>query len=164
MARTAERVSRQQERERARLIKEGERRTRSEEQERARLSKEGERRTRSEEQERAKLSKEYEREARLEKQRVKQDYYERRNAEADELNAQLDEQLSNLNSILNCALNRDPSIDFDKFLKYPTEANLDFSQLLLLSQEPQREKFLPKKPSPSSLYLYPGSMTGIMPA
>lgn len=129
MARAAERVSRQQERERAKLIKEGERRARLEEQQRARLNKE------------------YERQARSEEQRGKQDYSESRISEADDLNAQLDEQLEQLQTILVGSLDRDPSIDFDKFLKYPTEANLDFSQLLLLRPEPQREKFLPKKPS-----------------
>jgi hypothetical protein len=122
MARAAERVSRQQERERARIIKEGERRARTEEQERARLNKE------------------YERQARLEKQRGKQDYYE-------SLNAQLDEQLNDLNTILSSGLNRDPSVDFNKFLKYPTEAGLDSDQALRLIPEPQRKDYLPKKPS-----------------
>jgi hypothetical protein len=73
--------------------------------------------------------------------------YERRNAEADELNAQLDEKLNDLNTILTYGLNRDPSVDFNKFLKYPTEADLESDETLRLIPEPRPENYLPHKPS-----------------
>jgi hypothetical protein len=86
MARAAERASREQARESIRLIKENERHV-----------------------------KDNERHARLEEQLGKQNYLQLRNAETEKANAQLAERLEQLHTILFRALDRDPSINFEKF-------------------------------------------------
>jgi hypothetical protein len=83
----------------------------------------------------------------LEVQRGKQDYHESLIAEADDANAQMAEHLEQLSTILICALDRDPSVNFERFLKFPTEGDLDSDETLRLISEPQRESYLPIKPS-----------------
>jgi hypothetical protein len=118
MARAAERASREQARESIRLIKENERHV-----------------------------KDNERHARLEEQLGKKNYLQLRNAETEKANAQLAERLAQLRTILSRALDRDPSINFEKFLKYPKESDLDSDQTLRPFPKPNRESFLPKKPA-----------------
>jgi restriction system protein len=118
MARAAERASREQARESIRLIKENERHV-----------------------------KDNERHARLEEQLGKRNYLQLRSAETEKANAQLAERLEQLRTILFRALDRDPSINFEKFLKYPKESDLDSDQTLRLFPKPNRESFLPKKPA-----------------
>lgn len=118
MARAAECASREQARESIRLIKENERHV-----------------------------KDNERHARLEEQLGKQNYLQLRKAETEKANAQLAERLEQLCTILFRALDRDPSINFEKFLKYPKESDLDSDQTLRLFPKPNRESYLPKKPA-----------------
>jgi hypothetical protein len=132
MARAAERASREQARESIRLIKENERHVKENE----RYVKENERHV-----------KENERHARFEERLGKQKYHEFQIAETEKANAQLAERLEHLRTILSLALDRDPSINFEKFLKYPKESDLDSDQTLRLFPKPNRESFLPKKPA-----------------
>jgi restriction system protein len=118
MARAAERASREQARESIRLIKENERHV-----------------------------KDNERHARLEERLGKEKYYEFQITETEKANVQLAEGLEQLRTILFRALDRDPSINFENFLKYPKESDLDSDQTLRLFPKPERESFLPKKPA-----------------
>jgi hypothetical protein len=83
-------------------------------------------------------------------------------AETEKANAQLAERLEQLRAILSHALGRDPSINFDNFLKYPEESELDSDETLRLFPKPNRESFLPKKP-PFIARLIPESKTAIEP-
>jgi hypothetical protein len=58
---------------------------------------------------------------------------------AEKLHRQKFPQLEHLRTILICALDRDPSVNFERFLKYPTEGDLDSDQTLRLIPKPQRE-------------------------
>jgi restriction system protein len=129
MARAAERASREQDRERFRLAKEYERHARLEDQP-------------------GKQIKEHERRARLGRETL-------RIAQTEKANAQLAERLEQLRTILFYALGRDASINFDNFLKYPEESELDSDESLRLFPKPNRESFLPKKP-PFIARLIPG--------
>ncbi|MGO9235584.1 MAG: restriction endonuclease [Methylocella sp.] len=72
---------------------------------------------------------------------------QKRIAETEKANAQLEEQLEELRTILFHGLRRDPSINFESFLKYPEESELDSDQTLRLFPKPKRESFLPEKPA-----------------
>jgi restriction system protein len=111
------------------------------------MARAAERASREQARERSRLVKENERHARLEEQLGKQDYLQLRIAETEKANAQLAERLEHLRTILSLALDRDPSINFEKFLKYPKESDLDSDQTLRLFPKPERESFLPKKPA-----------------
>ena len=111
------------------------------------MARAAERASREQARERSRLVKENERHARLEEQLGKQDYLQLRIAETEKANAQLAERLEHLRTILSLALDRDPSINFEKFLKYPKESDLDSDQTLRLFPKPNRESFLPKKPA-----------------
>jgi restriction system protein len=106
-----------------------------------------ERASRERAKEHARIDKGNQRRARIEERAGKQFYKESRAAVADDLNTQLAAQLEQLNTILVCVLSRNPTVSFERFLKYPTEADLDSDQTLRLIPEPQRENNLPKKPS-----------------
>jgi restriction system protein len=111
------------------------------------MARAAERASRERDRERIRLAKEQERYARLEEQMGKQNYQELRIAETEEANAQLAERLEQLRTILFHALGRDPSINFESFLKHPEESELDWEQTLRLIPEPKRKSFLPKKPT-----------------
>jgi hypothetical protein len=81
-----------------------------------------ERASRQHARESARLKKEDERQARLREQRGQKDYHESRIAETDGANAQLAEQLEQPRTILICALDRDPSVNFERFLiRFPAD-------------------------------------------
>ncbi|HUI22416.1 MAG TPA: restriction endonuclease [Methylocella sp.] len=111
------------------------------------MARAAERAARERDRERIRLGKEQERQARSEEQIEKQHYRDLRIAETEQANAQLDEQLEQLRTILFHGLSRDPSINFENFLKYPEESELDSDQTLRLFPKPERDSFLPRKPT-----------------
>jgi hypothetical protein len=106
-----------------------------------------ERHSREQAKEHARIVKENQRRARIEERAGKQFYQESRAAAADDLNSQLAAQLEQLNTLLVCALSRNPTVSFERFFKYPTEADLDSDQTLRLIPVPRIDDFLPEKPS-----------------
>lgn len=103
-------------------------------------------RDREKNREKNRLDKENERLARLKERLGKQDYCEARIAEAEKANTQLAERLDELSGILFDTFNRDPSINFEEFLRHPKESDLDSDQTLQPIPEPKIESFWPEKP------------------
>jgi hypothetical protein len=75
----------------------------------------------------------------------------------------LAEQQENLRTILFCALDRDSSINFEKFLKYPDESDLDSDQTLHCFRSRSAKAFF-QRSLPSAPELSPGSTIAIAPA
>ncbi|MGA2636198.1 restriction endonuclease [Methylocella sp.] len=111
------------------------------------LARETLRAAREKEKAEKRLRKEMEQRAALNDKNSKRDYVEGRIAQAESLNSVLEGEREGLRTILARALEDTTVIRFTDFLRHPDENDLgeEFSRQLF--PEPQRDKFLPARPS-----------------
>jgi restriction system protein len=111
-----------------------------------RIAREAERNARTRERAQERIIRESVRQDKLANKQAKQDYIESRLTETAEANSRLSSRLAEIQSILAVSLTRDPRIDFNTFVRYPSEQDLDSDRSLVVPQESRLEVFLPRKP------------------
>jgi restriction system protein len=78
---------------------------------------------------------------------AKANYTDSRLAETEEANLELNRKVDELNDILVSALNRDPKIDFSKFMQRVTDEDLDNDPSLRVPDRPFERDFSPPSPT-----------------